>query len=78
MRLVNGGLPVPLRDIPLGAYAQVDGNRWRKLESWTALDGTRFQVRWAGSELYPSTYLTEPSWPVRMAGEAPRTGEGAS
>jgi hypothetical protein len=78
VNLLNGGLPVPLREIPSGAYVQVNRVRWRQLKSWKALGGERFQVRWAGSEAYPSTYLTEPSWPVKVAPEPPRTAGGAS
>jgi hypothetical protein len=78
--LLNGGEPVPLHEIPRGSYVQVDETRWRRLESWTVLDqnphrpdSPRYQVRWVGSEVYPSTYRKEPSWPVWTGDEPPST-----
>lgn len=79
MSLLNGGQPVPLHEIPRGAYVQVEETRWRRLESWRVLDkgyrpeSPRFQVFWVGSESYPSVYPKEPSWPVWTGDEAPGT-----
>ena len=78
MSLLNGGQPIPRHEIPRGSYAQVSESTWRRLEKWTVLDKTsrpdspRFQVSWVGSE-YPSTYVSEPSWPVWSGDEPPST-----
>lgn len=77
MPLLNDGAPLPLHAIPPRAYVQLGENTWRRLASWTVLDkvhatSDRFQVCWVGTE-YPSTFLTEPSWPVWVGDEPPRT-----
>lgn len=83
MSLLNGGAPVPLHEIPRGAYVQVEPTRWRKLEGWDVLDKSsrpdspRFSVRWAGTEDYPSTFVREPSWPV-WTGDAPPSTSGVT
>ena len=85
MNMLNGGQPVPLHEIPGGAYVQVGENRWRRLERWTVLDpnprvpdAPRFQVSWVGSELYPDTFSHEPSWPVWVGDAPPSTTGGVS
>lgn len=77
MSLMNSGEPVPLHEIPRGAYVLVQES-WRQMESWRVLDkdsrrpeSPRFQVCWAGLDLYPSTYRKEPSWPVWTGDEPP-------
>ena len=84
MSLLKGGEPVPLHEIPRGSYVQWDESGWRRLEDWTVLDKgprpdtPRFRVIWAGSELEPSLYVREPSWPVWAGDEPPRTAGAAS
>lgn len=80
MSLLNGGRPVPLHEIPRGAFVQVDEAKWRQLVKWTVLDKSRpdsprFQVQWAGMEMYPSTYRKEPSWPVWTGDRPPNPTE---
>lgn len=76
--MLNGDEPVPLHEVPVGAYVHVAGGRWRRLVKWVVLDANpsvpdapRFQVHWAGTELYPDTYPKEPSWPVWVGAEPP-------
>ena len=85
MSLLNDGRPVPLSEIPPQSYVQVGENSWRRLERWTVLDkdsrrpdADRYQVFWTGAELYPSTFPVEPSWPVWVGAEPPRTAGGVS
>jgi hypothetical protein len=80
--LLNDGRPMPLHEIPRGAFVQMENGRWRQLAGWRVLDkdrpdSPRFQVLWAGSELYPSTYRKEPSWPARTADENPEAAGAA-
>lgn len=85
MSMLNGGEPVPLHEVPVGAYVLVAGGRWRRLAKWVVLDANnqvpdvaRFQVHWSGSELYPDTFVKEPSWRVWVGDEPPSTAGGAS
>lgn len=82
MIMLNNGQPVPLHEIPRGAFVLVQDGRWRQLESWRVLDkvedrpdAPRYMVFWAGTELYPSTYHKEPSWPVRVKDGGPEAAE---
>lgn len=78
MSMLNNGAPVPLHEIPRGAYVQLDESTWRRLDRWTVLDkssqpnAARYQVCWIGSE-YPASYVREPSWPTWMGDEPPST-----
>lgn len=76
MSTLEQAKPMKLSDIDFGSLVLVD-TAWRRVERWERcpIDGggmTGWRVVWTGS-LYPSLYLSEPSWLVWIDDQAPRT-----